>query len=164
MGMKRGAILYLAAACSALATGCHHCAKCDRVSTGWRFEVLRPPVVEQSAPMLIQQSPGYLSMQSMGAVAGPIAGGQFYSAPGLQLAPQAVSCTPPPQMPYAAPPPPQAPAAAPSCMSGAAAPAQAPAAAPARMTCEEWCELMRETARQRRLPMPFKQKQEQQEE
>jgi hypothetical protein len=33
------------------------------------------------------------------------------------------------------------------------------------MTCEEWCELMRETARQRRLPMPFgKKPAEQQEE
>jgi hypothetical protein len=114
--------------------------------------------------MLIQQSPGYVSMQSMGAVAGPIAGGQFYSAPGVQLAPQAVSCTPPPQMPYAAPPA-QAPTlAAPSCMSGAAAPAQAPTAAPQRMTCEEWCELMRETARQRRLPMPFSKKPAEQQE
>ena len=132
--------LLLLGALGAGLAGCHHCSKCDRVQTGWRFEVIRPPMIEQSAPMLVQQSPGYLTTQSMGAVAGPIAGGEFYQQP----APQMIA----PQM---------APMAAPPCMPYANGPARsAPAVGQQqRLTCEEWCELMRETARQRGTPLPI---------
>jgi hypothetical protein len=146
--MKRRCLLAAALASGCLVTGCAH-DKCGKIGTGWRFEVIRPPTVEMSQPLLIQQGPGMLQAAPLGAVAGPVLGGGWEHAPGVQMVPQG----------YAPPLPPLR--AAPVCSSSAGDPYGATmpragetraAAQPQRYTCEEWCELLREAQRRGVLP------------
>lgn len=119
-----------------IAPGC--CCHQKSADMGWRFEVVRPPVIHTEMPMLVQSGPGLLSAQPLGGAVGPIAAGTWQQAGGLE-----------PAQAYARPVIVPQPLAAPCVPQQQTLPA--PSLAPQRqLTCEEWCELMKA----RGVPLP----------
>ena len=52
-------------------------------STGWRFEVMKPPTISVSTPILVQGGSSMVSAHPIGTVAGPVTDGQFTQGPAL---------------------------------------------------------------------------------
>lgn len=104
------------------------CCTCDNgVSTGWSFQVLRPPVVKTESQMLVGSANTMAaSGLPVGGFAGPITAAQMQTS---------------------APPPPVA-AAAPCTPPASALPMPQREPEAKKMTCEEWCEMMRQVQRQ----------------
>lgn len=68
--MKKTTFVVVAAVL--LSAGCASHQNCAR--TGWRFEVLKPPVIETQGAILVHQSPGLVGAQVLGSMQGPLAG------------------------------------------------------------------------------------------
>jgi hypothetical protein len=72
----------------------------DKAHCGFHFEILKPPTIDTSNPVLVQQTPGMLHGQPMGTISGPMGGqGQFQQGPML-APPMALPCEPISQATY----------------------------------------------------------------
>lgn len=88
------------AVCGVMACGLAGCANdggCHR-SCGWRFEVVKPPIVTTTTPILIQSSSGQFGAHPMGSLAGPVTEGSATHAPAMPMpaGPLVPPASPPP--------------------------------------------------------------------
>lgn len=75
----------------------------EKAHCGFRFEILKPPYIDTSMPVLVQSTSPTVSGQPMGITTGPIGGGDHYFQSPPQTIP--VPCAPqaPPVRTYAPP-------------------------------------------------------------
>jgi len=152
--------LFIAGAAVVLASGCG--LQRDHVSTGWEFRVIRPPIVRTESQMLVGANGSFnTTAQTLGQVAGPVLDSDVrsfqhnapYIPPPAYAAPAATYAAP---APASSIPPPGV------MLSRSTLPPPTPCSPPApavmygvepvdvrRLTCEEWCELMRQIERQK---------------
>lgn len=108
------------------AGGCHQCG--PKASTGWNFQVLRPPIVTTESAVLAGSSSAFSAgATGFGQVVGPVGPGQFTTAAAPAMEPQqAPPCSARPER--------------------LGMPSQEPRKT--ALTCEEWCEVMRKVQQQ----------------